>query len=69
MRWTEGVCGDGAVILFDGQPVSISDLLTILNRAYQIENVVRDAIKLIEGGLPAEAAGELDRALNVGEEG
>jgi len=30
-RWTEGVCGDGAAILLDGQPVAISDLLEILN--------------------------------------
>ena len=30
-EWTEGVRGDAAVILRDGQPVSISDLLNILN--------------------------------------
>ena len=29
--WTEGVCGDGAVILRDGVPVPISDVLAALN--------------------------------------
>lgn len=29
--WTEGVCGDGAVILRDGVPASISDVLAVLN--------------------------------------
>lgn len=29
--WTEGVCDDGAAILRDGVPVSISDLLSHLN--------------------------------------
>jgi len=29
--WTEGVCGDGAVILRDGVPVSISDVIGVLN--------------------------------------
>lgn len=30
-EWTEGVCGDGAAILRDGEMVPISELLTILN--------------------------------------
>ena len=30
-EWTEGVCGDGAVILRDGQPVPIAALLDHLN--------------------------------------
>ena len=30
-EWTEGVCGDGAVILRDGIPVTISEVLRILN--------------------------------------
>ena len=30
-EWTEGVCDDGAAILRDGQPVTISELLAILN--------------------------------------
>ncbi len=30
-EWTEGVCGDGVVILRDGQPVTISEVLRILN--------------------------------------
>lgn len=30
-EWTEGVCGDGAVILRDGVPVTISEVLRILN--------------------------------------
>ena len=29
--WTEGVCGDGAAILRDGVPSSISDVLAALN--------------------------------------
>ena len=31
IEWTEGVCADGAAILKDGQPVSISGLLDHLN--------------------------------------
>lgn len=31
--WTEGVYGDGAVILRDGKPVPISDVLAFLNEA------------------------------------
>lgn len=31
-EWTEGVCGDGAAILRDGQMVPISDLLEHLNK-------------------------------------
>lgn len=36
--WTEGVCGDGAVILHDGVPAPISGILASLNageRAFQ----------------------------------
>jgi len=29
--WTEGVCGDGAVILRDGVPVAIADVIGVLN--------------------------------------
>jgi hypothetical protein len=29
--WTEGVCGDGAVFLHDGVPVTISGVLAALN--------------------------------------
>lgn len=31
-EWTEGACSDGVVILRDGVPASISDILTILNQ-------------------------------------
>lgn len=31
--WSEGVCGDGAIILRDGEPVSISNALAALNAA------------------------------------
>jgi len=31
--WTEGVCGDGAVILRNGVEVKISDVLLALNEA------------------------------------
>lgn len=30
-RWTEGVCGDAVIILRDGVPVPISEILRILN--------------------------------------
>ena len=30
-RWTEGVCGDGTAILYDGVPASISCVLEALN--------------------------------------
>ena len=39
-EWTEGICGDGAVILRCGQPVTISELLERLNN---IEAALRDA--------------------------
>lgn len=32
-EWTEGICEDGAAILRDGIPVSITELLSILNQA------------------------------------
>lgn len=34
-EWTEGVCDDGAAILRDGVPVSISDILARLNEVEQ----------------------------------
>lgn len=38
--WTEGVCGDGAMVLRDGVPVPIEDVVATLNeleeyRAYR----------------------------------
>lgn len=36
-EWTEGVCGDGAVILRDGQPVPIPELLMELKRIAELE--------------------------------
>ena len=42
--WTEGVCGDGAAILKDGQPVPITDLLDFLNRAEATLNWYADSI-------------------------
>ncbi len=41
-EWTEGICGDGAAILRDGVPVSISELLEILNSR---EQAIREAIE------------------------
>jgi hypothetical protein len=31
MRYTEGIMGDGAAILKDGQPITISEILDLLN--------------------------------------
>lgn len=31
VHYTEGVCGDGAAILFDGKPLTISEILNKLN--------------------------------------
>lgn len=31
-RWSEGIMGDGAVILYDGQPVPIEDVVAALNK-------------------------------------
>ena len=39
-EWTEGVCDDGAAILFDGLSVPISDLLSHLNRTAVLQRVV-----------------------------
>lgn len=36
-EWTEGVCGDGAAILRDGQMVPISELLAHLNIAKAVK--------------------------------
>jgi len=42
-RYTEAVCGDGAVILLDGVPLEINDVLSILNgyeNQYQKEKLL-----------------------------
>lgn len=36
--WTEGVCGDGAVILRDGVRIPIEDVLTALNGLEQYKS-------------------------------
>ncbi|MGR9384888.1 hypothetical protein [Rhizobium leguminosarum] len=37
-RYTEGVCDDGAAILKDGVPVSITEILSMLNLHEQMVN-------------------------------
>lgn len=32
MKYTEGVCEDGAVILRDGEPIPVHDVVDLLNR-------------------------------------
>lgn len=34
-RFTEGICGDGAVILDNGKPLSTTEILEILNDYYR----------------------------------
>lgn len=34
-KYTEGLCGDGAAILCDGVPMSVSEILAALNAAYR----------------------------------
>ena len=38
--WTEGVCGDGAAILRNGVPVSISGILAALNERDRLRNMI-----------------------------
>jgi len=54
-RWTEGVCGDGAAILYDGVPVGITDIIRLLNAAeplilkcVALRDQLRDAENLTE---------------------
>jgi hypothetical protein len=53
-RWTEGICGDGAAILLDGQPVPIEEVIKILNSLDWIRVEDRlpepDQVVLIYGG-------------------
>lgn len=42
-RWTEGVCGDGAAILYDGVSVSISCVLEALNDRDNLRGVSASA--------------------------
>ncbi len=53
-KWTEGVCGDGAVILRDGLPVAITEILAILNGSGGTDAPVRYGchveLNLIETG-------------------
>ncbi len=37
-EWTEGVCGDGAAILRDGEMVPIEDVVAALNRAEAVRS-------------------------------
>jgi hypothetical protein len=39
--YTEGICHDGAAILKDGLPITISEILSLLNRLDEAENVIR----------------------------
>jgi hypothetical protein len=45
-EWTEGVLGDGAAILRDGQMVPITELLEILNATEQLREqlAAKDAL-------------------------
>ena len=48
-EWTEGVCSNGAAILRDGQPVTISELLEHLNRCESIRSAaLEEAAKVAE---------------------
>lgn len=43
-EWTEGVCGDGAAILRDGEMVPVEDVVAELNRAGRIEGALRELL-------------------------
>lgn len=45
-EWTEGVCSDGAAILRDGQPVTISELLGHLNTADKEIERLRERLEM-----------------------
>lgn len=51
-QWTEGVLDDGAVILCDGERVTISDVLARLNHAEHIE-AERDTLRARIGRAPS----------------
>jgi hypothetical protein len=58
VHWTEGVCGDGAAILYDGAPVSIACVLEALNDRDRLRStltVVRNGIENDPGNLNLEA--------------
>lgn len=49
-EWTEGVCGDGAVFLRDGEPQTLSEVLEYLNKAERLraENAkLRQSVDLL----------------------
>lgn len=45
-EWTEGVCGDGAAILCDGIPVSISKVLARLNFSEEYRALLSEGLDL-----------------------
>jgi hypothetical protein len=70
-QWTEGVCGDGAAILRDGEMVTVSDVLVALNEREQCMTRITELEAAIEKALRhAGANGMADwpafNALRVG---
>lgn len=66
-HYTEGICGDGAAILCDGQPLTISEVLRRLNTAPST-NLTEISSKLVEPSeverLAVEAADHLQAWLD-----
>ena len=50
-RFTEGICGDGAAILDNGRPLTITEILNNLNRLEELEQL---ALCNVVDTLPAD---------------
>jgi hypothetical protein len=48
-EFTEGVCADGAAILMDGVPLTVSQILIRLERGYEAERIVDDIWAMFYG--------------------
>ena len=72
-RFTEGICGDGAAIIDNGRPLTITEILDNLNRLDELEqlalfNVVRQCEQLPNMTLEqaiAKAKPNLDKITDV----
>ena len=72
-KYSQGVCADGAAILRDGQPMTVDEIVSALNRAdlaAERERELVDALKSISSGrgfgdLIDKAAGMRIRAFDA----
>lgn len=57
MKYTEGICGDGAAILKDGAMMTIGEVVAELNRGASLRLAAR---LVVDACYAADADGELD---------